>query len=252
VDCSILPGGSVRNAYSKIPVIVATVGCLIMNACNMNMTEIKMPEAEAFFDEPRSLALAQAIEQGDVKVIRENASDLDINQPHVRGMTYLNWAVAHLNYDSAEALLALGADSLIETEGSSPLSLALNFEDIRWLKLFVDSGADINTKRDDSPLWFSAIPAKNGQHIDYLLSKGLDVNASNGIGHTAIFKLAAYRAYGQVLNFIENGADVHAVSVDGLSFARRVQERDVATGHPEYENREQVIKILAKEGYRFQ
>ncbi len=102
------------------------------------------------------------------------------------------------------------------------------------------------------PFWFSAIPAKNGQHIDYLLSKGLDVNASNGIGHTAIFKLAAYRAYGQVLNFIENGADVHAVSVDGLSFARRVQERDVATGHPEYENREQVIKILAKEGYRFQ
>ena len=217
----------------------------------MNIFGNKVPDAEIFFEEPKALTLAKAIERSDIKAIRQSGPGIDINKQHVRGMTFLNWAFAHLNYDSAEALVKLGADPHIETEGISPLSWAMDYKDIRWLTLLVESGADINTRSNGAPLWFDTIISDNWQHFDYLLSKGVNLKASNEIGETVIFRLAAYHAYGQTLKLIEKGVDVHGITIGGLSFARRVQNRDVESNHPEYENREKVIKILEKEGYQF-
>ena len=211
----------------------------------------KMPDAEIFFEEPNALALAKAIERSDVKAIRQSASGIDINKQHVRGMTFLNWAFAHLSYESAEALVELGADPHIETEGVSPLSWAMDFKDIRWLTMLVESGADVNTKQYKSPLWFTIITSDNWEHFDYLLDNGLDIEAASESGQTGLFRLAAHRAYGQVLKLIDKGADIHVVTTGGLSFAREVQDIEVATDHPEYENREKVIMILEKEGYQF-
>jgi len=225
--------------------------CLIISACDMNVFRKKMPDAETFFEEPRALALAKAIEKGDTKAIQQSASKLDINQQHVRGMTFLNWAFAHLNYESTELLLELGADPHIETEDVSPLSFAMDHKDIRWLKLFVESGADVNRMGNSSPLWFSTMFAGNWPHFDYLLEKGVDVNAATDIGSTAIFRLASLREYGQVLKLIEKGANIQVETSGGLSFAREVQDSEVATDHPEYENREKVITLLEQKGIHF-
>jgi len=219
---------------------------MLVGACDN-----KIPDAEIFFEESKALELAQAIERSDTKTIRQHASTIDINKQHVRGMTFLNWAFAHLKYESAETLVELGADPHIETEGISPLSWAMDFKDIRWLKLLIESGADFNTKSKKSPLWFDTIVSENWQHFDYLLKEGVNIDATNEIGETVIFELAAYRAYGQLLKLVENGADIHIVTVGGLSFARQVQNREVPSDHPEFENREKIIKLLEKEGYRF-
>jgi len=227
------------------------VACLILIACDVNDFKNRSSDAEEFFKETQALVLAQAIERGDVEAIRQAASRTDINKQHIRGMTFLMWAFTNLNYDSAEVLVELGANSHIETEGISPFSWSVHFKDIRWLRLLVESGADIDAKGGTAPIWFDTIISDNWEHFDYLLSKGVDLSATNGIGETAIFRLTSYRDYGQVLKLIEKGVDVHIVLTSGLSFARRVQNREVASDHPEYENREKVIKILEKEGYRF-
>ena len=224
---------------------------LIVGACDMNITGKKTPDAEEFFKDSKALALAHAIEKGDIKAIRKTVVETDINKQHFRGMTFLNWAFAHSNFESAEALVELGADPHIETEGVSPLSWAMDFKEVRWLKLLVESGADIDTKGGTSPLWFDTIISDNWEHFDYLLSKGVDLSATNKIGETVIFSLAEHGSYQQVLKLIEKGVDVNVVLTGGLSFAHLVQESEVASGHPEYENREKVIKILEKEGYRF-
>ena len=127
----------------------------------MNIFGKKMPDTDVFFKEPRALKLAQAIESGNVKLIREAGSELDINQPHERGMTFLTWAFANFEYESAEALLKLNADPHIETESHSPFSLALRYKDIRWLALLVENGADINIKSDNSPIWFDLLIGGN-------------------------------------------------------------------------------------------
>jgi len=210
-----------------------------------------MPDTEIFFEEKHALELAKAIERGDIDDINQIAPRLDINQPHIRGMTFLNWAFANLQYESAAALIALKADPHVETESHSPLSQALEYEDDRWITLLIENGADINAKSNNSPIWYDLILRENWQRLDYLLNKGLNLNATNSIGESAIFRLAAYMHYGQVVKLIEQGADIHLVTKADLSFARRVQDREVASDHPEFKNREKVIKLLEKAGYQF-
>ena len=182
---------------------------LIVGACDMKFTGERMPDAEEFFEDSKALELARAIEKGDVKAIRKSVTETDINKRHIRGMTFLNWSFAHSNFESAETLVELGADPHIETEGVSPLSWAMDFKEIRWLKLLVESGADINAKKGSSPLWFDTITSDNWEHFDYLLSKGVDVNATSKIGETVIFPLTSYRDYGQVLKLIDKLSLIH-------------------------------------------
>jgi len=79
----------------------------------------------------------------------------------------------------------------------------------------------------------------------------VNVNATSDIGSTAIFRLASLREFEQVLKLIEKGADVQVETTGGLSFAREVQDSEVATDHPEYKNREKVIELLEQKGIRF-
>jgi hypothetical protein len=221
---------------------------LIFSGCDMGATGKKMPDTETFFRGEQALALAKAIEKGDVETIRQLSAELDINQPQLRGMTYLNWAFAHEQFESAEALLALQANPEVETDGVSPLELAMKMDDIRWLKLLVESGADINRRKNATPLWFETLLAHHWQHLDYLLKQGIDVNAADGAGNTAIINLAGMEQYGQVLKLIDKGADISAVSNSGLSFAYEVQESTVPETSPEYANRQKVIGLLGAQG----
>jgi len=225
--------------------------CLIFSACNMSLFNKKMPDAQVFFQEPQALKLAHAIEKGDVNTIRQSAAKLDINQPHGRGMTFLSWAFAHLNYESAEALVALKANPHIETEGVSPFGWTMDMDEIRWLKLLVNSGANINSKGGDTPLWFSTIYSGNWEHFDYLLSEGVDVNAASKNGRTAIFVLTTFEQYGRVLKLIDKGADIEVVTTGDTSFAYQVQRNPVENDHPEYVNRVKVIKLLEQKGISF-
>ena len=218
----------------------------------MNLLSSKVPDAETFFNTPESLNLAKAIEKGDVKTIQRLGKKLDINKQYIRGMTFLNWAVAtHQEFDSAKALLSLCADPHIETEEISPLSLAMTMDDIRWLKLLVEAGANINQKKGSWPLWWDTFYARNWDHLDYILEKGVDVNATDSTGSTAIISLAGLERYEKVLKLIEKGADVTVVTSSGLSFAYEVQESTVPKTSPEYKNRQKVIKILEEKGIAF-
>lgn len=165
-------------------------------------------------------------------------------------MTFLNWAFAHLKFESAKALVAQKADPHMETEGSSPFGISMHFDGVRWLKLLVESGADISTKVKGSPAWFSIIYTKNWSHLDYLIDKGVSVNASDKAGNTAIMSMASLEEYEQALKLIDQGADITVVPPGHASFAYDVYSNPVESDHAEYENRERVIKLLEQKRYQ--
>lgn len=208
----------------------------------------KMPKAENYFKDPQALAVAKAINAGDAVALELQLERVNINQPHVRGMTYLNWAFANNQYEAAKLLLAHSADPNLETEEISTLALGMKMDDIRWLKLLVESGADINKKNSGTPLWFETYLAGNWGHLEYLFDHGLDVNATDSVGNTALMDLARLDHYGMVLKLLEHGANASHQSDSGVTLARIIQNHIPSSISREYQNREKVIGLLEERG----
>jgi ankyrin repeat protein len=208
----------------------------------------KMPKAENFFEDPQTLAVAKAISAGDSVALELQLEQVNINQPHVRGMTYLNWAFANNQYEAAKVLLTHNADPYLETDEISPLTLAMKMDDIRWLKLLVETGVDINKKKHGTPLWFETYLAGNWGHLEYLLNHGLDVNATDGVGNTALMDLARLDHYGVVIKLLEHGVNASHQSASGATLASIVQNHIPPPNSQEYQNRKKVIELLEERG----
>ncbi|MEJ2622125.1 MAG: hypothetical protein P8163_18305 [Candidatus Thiodiazotropha sp.] len=208
-------------------------------------TDSTMPKAETFFQEAEALVVARAIEANDLARLETSLARVDPNQPHKRGMTYLNWAFALNHMDAARVLLAHGADPSLETEGVSPWMLAMKMEDIRWLQMLVEAGMDINLKQHGSPVWFETYLAGNWDHLDYLLAQGIDLNATDRVGNTAAMDLARLEHYGELLKLLKLGADVKHVSRSGATLSGIVEKTIPSRDSLEFRNREKVLEFLA-------
>jgi|GEM_PF-1976985 len=207
-----------------------------------------MPDANQFFTTANSLAMATAIEQGDIAQMQALVLSVDINAKHRRGMTYLMWSVANLQLASAKTLLALGADSSIDVEDVSYLSFAMNAEDISWLQAFVDNGGDLQQMKKGSPVWFDVIYSQRWTHLDYLIEQGVDINAVSDSGNSLILKLASLDEYAQIEKLINLGANIKQTNSAGVSFAYSVQASQLSPKSPQYLYREKVIAQLSQQG----
>jgi hypothetical protein len=231
---------------SLVLVILALQACLVLSGCSMDK---QMPDAHEIFDDPKSLAMALAIESSDVVLIEELAQVIDINTTWGdKGMTFLMWAFAQKELPAFKTLLSLGADTETWVDGTSPLDFAM-MEDVQWLKPLVEAGINVNQKTESgTPVWFVALSARNWDVIDYLLDNGLDVNAQDSVGYTAIMELAATQQYDQVVKLIDNGADISLTTKTGNSFAYHVQMSTPAKSSPQYRHRQKVLNILQQHG----
>jgi ankyrin repeat protein len=226
---------------------LAIIVGLILTGCN---TGKQMPDTSEFFKDPLSLEMARAIEAEDVEQVKILAGKLDINARYHRGMIFLMWAYAQQQFSSFQALLVLGADPAMKVEGSFLWDLAM-MNHVRWTKALVEAGIDLNQKDDGQPVWFSALSARNWPVLDYLLEHGLEINAQDSVGKTAIMLLAGSEQYDQVMKLLEREADITPATSIGSTFAYKVQYNTVPKNNRQYPYREQVIKILKRKGVRF-
>lgn len=208
-----------------------------------------MPAAEVFFKTEPSFRMAKAIENSDLSEINRLSKALNINQKNERGMTFLMWSFAQLQYPATETLLGLGANPNIPVEGSFPLSLAALNDDPRWVKLFLKYKANPNQRDDNgNPVWFETLYAHNWELLNYFLDSGANINNQNDVGETAVMKLADLKQYEQVLKLIDRGASITTLTPSGNSFPYNVQFGVPDRGTREFIFRKHVISKLEEKG----
>ncbi|MET0028982.1 MAG: hypothetical protein ABW101_15240 [Candidatus Thiodiazotropha sp.] len=199
-----------------------------------------MPKAETYFRDTQALAVAHAIEDEDLTSLGRFLQSMDPNHRYAQGMTLLNWAFAHQRLDSARLLLARGADPDLATAEVTPWELAMKMDDIRWVQLLVQAGADLNRKQHGTPVWFETFLAGNWKHLDYLVEQGVDLNATDAVGNTAVMELARLGQYGMVFKLLQQGADTAQVSGTGASLHTILENSIPPRGSVEFGNREKV------------
>lgn len=83
--------------------------------------------------------------------------------------------------------------------------------DVGLFKLLIELGADINGTLWGRPLTIAAgfYNDEGWEMVDYLLSKGVDINAKNKLGKTALYEMYEMENWGSGWGLIKRGADVN-------------------------------------------
>lgn len=186
--------------------------------------------------------LADAAEQRDRARIRTLLKQrVDVNAPHVDGMTALHWATYHDDLETARLLVRAGANAKAASRyGVTPLSLACTNGNAAIVELLLQAGADPNTALPGGETaLMTAARAGALDAVKTLLSRGADVHAKDDRrGQTALMWAAADGHTSVVEELIDAGADVRLRLASGftpLLFAVR-------------EGRLDVVRVLLKAG----
>ena len=184
-------------------------------------------------DKQGNLALGVASRFGCIEMMQlliDNGAKVDA--PDRDGWTALMRAIAANQVKSIKFLSDHGADrEALVLGGYTPLAIALEEQDFDAAKALIEAGVEINkpiSKFKLTPLMIvaSELPAgsrtsrllqTNGpvEIAGELLARGVDVNAANADGVTALMIAAARDNSAMIGLLLQSGADPHAKSADG-------------------------------------
>ncbi|ERK03547.1 ankyrin repeat domain-containing protein [Hoylesella pleuritidis] len=210
---------------------------ITLNSCSMFNS--KPPYASYFSKE--EYPIIEAIHNKDKETLRNMMKQSwNINSRGKEGMTYLEYTVFTDNYKMTEFLLENGADpnllSLVDPndrygpEGMLPLSSACHSKhSIKFVKLLIKYGANINDDRAPLPI-FSAALNNDKRKIEYLLEHGADINKLQKGFRTVITAEATAGKWPMVLWLLDKGADPMKAGKNKSNVAVWVQERMDGTG----------------------
>lgn len=135
-----------------------------------------------------------------------------------RNWTALQMAAFKGHSEVVDALLAKGADiHQKNSEGATPLHLAMTGDSLPVVQALLAKGADVNARDSDgeTPLMNSFFD--NADTVRALLDKGADVNAKDNRAWTALIHDAYSGRETRVRALLERHADVNAKSVEGYT-----------------------------------
>ena len=172
--------------------------------------------------------MATAIYDGDTRSVQSMINDgVDLNRISKGGMTYLYYAMLTMNYDMMELLLKNGANPNIHSDfytrpdlhekglsDDKSTGVCLEYSgyrayDIKYMKLLLKHGANINDTTYISPLSIAVQDQVQGKEkIKYLAEQGIDLNFSITntpiiCGQAAIYKLTEYCSYIKKNNYFQ-------------------------------------------------
>jgi len=248
--------------------LVILVCTIWLCACNIdNKRRSTEYNPEIYFSE-KELPIAQAIfdnNKSELKNLLKN-NITDINKPGKEGYTYLLYAIKMHYYDIVEILLKNEANPNIlsprtfipgagkqskPNDATCIESVCYNTYDIKYLKLLVKYGADVNDNRTASPL-FKSIMGDQRDKIDFLLKNGAKVNIIAKKGTAPILVAASLTRWDLVERFLDLGADPF-IEDKGYTLKNRIEYYIGRTeGTPKYrEEIRALIKRLQKMGMEF-
>ena len=173
--------------------------------------------------------VSKAIRSGDLAAFKTllTEHELAIDSPFaVGGVSLLHKAVLAGEFEFAEHLIDLGADvNITDDYGLTPLDEAFNFDDTKMIELLEQNGA---TRGQASPLkavptantiravptetdrLFSATKNADTETIVRLLDAGVNIEATNDSGYTALMLAAKYGHIETVELLLDRGANIEA------------------------------------------
>ncbi|WP_291992077.1 ankyrin repeat domain-containing protein [Candidatus Accumulibacter sp. ACC003] len=185
-----------------------------------------------------TLAAAGAYQDMEEALISGNTSwaielldkGMDVNSVDPAGNTLLMQTVQRNNKDFFEHLLQRRARLNVRNRnGETALSLAAYSGNLAFVKRLVEAGADVNLY-GWSPLIYATF---NGHKttVEYLLSKGANVNAKTENGSTALLFAARFGHQEIVTLLLKNQADPNIANESGataVDWALKTQNTDIA------------------------
>jgi ankyrin repeat protein len=185
-------------------------------------------KAKDYFDDPKVVALCDAIEANDLAEIdRLVAAGADVNAQGKGKMTPLLWAFPGNHLERFKRLLEHGANPnvIVESDfgtrgqilsGTSITHMATETTFPGYFDAVFAHGGDPNLEqktkalgRGDTPIFtvvMSPVPNKK-EKIQFLLEKGADINHLDGSGETAMMHAVGFSQFDLVLMLLEAGAD---------------------------------------------
>lgn len=154
----------------------------------------------------------------------------DVNKRGVDGSTPLQWAVYDGNATEVRRLLKAGANaSLANNYGATPMGLAAEVGNAEIIKLLLDAGADADSPNADGQTALMEVARTgNVEAAELLVRHGAKVDAKERWGGQTALMWASARRHPQMMQFlISKGADVNASSID-----RDYQRHVTAEGRP--------------------
>jgi ankyrin repeat protein len=218
------------------------------------------------------LGVAESIYYGDKKRLDNLLiQGRPLNHVGQEGFTFLMYAIMLEEYSMTEYLLKKGADPnmispLMKNKYNRGLEDSQKLpEDIlpletccysdyplKWMKLLVKYGADLNDNRVIPPLHQAIMSNNPMEKVEYLLACGANIDQTYQ-GDTPIMTAASIMNWKMINYLLDRGANVSYVADDGVSLGFRLQEyRKLTTWTPEgRENLEHVIDRLKEKGVQF-
>ena len=167
-------------------------------------------------DEQAQGALTRAAYWGHEEIVRL-LLDAGVN-PNIAthsGRTALHEAAFWGHTGVVELLLAAGADfSSLDAKGRSPIHEALEWKNTPTMALFQQHGVDLKQYLEPSDL-VEAARAGYPDFFTLLLDTGLDVNAQDEDGRTALHEIAIWGYTDLAQQLLDAGAAVHAMDFYG-------------------------------------
>jgi len=249
----------IRNLFSYL---ASTL--LLLSCSNMAVKEFK-PNTYFSRKVDLEMAMADAIYYGEKKLVRDyiNTGRVDINRPGKAGFTFLMYAVYIEQYDVAKVLLENGADPNIlsivthpdgAVERLTPLSCVCenNWYPIKYIKLLVENGANINDTITAPFIRCITYSIKDQKKVRYLIEHGANINLV--IGDFSPMQHAVLSGRLDLVDLLwDYGADPLYVGKKGTSLAIMLQDIvDNKLGTPEYiDHAQAIMKRLEKLGVKF-
>ena len=170
--------------------------------------------------------LIAAISRGNMDVIKLLVdAGANVNATDKKGMPAWYYTAATNNVPAAELLMSKGANIPVDMAAFP----AVAFGSVEFVDFLLGKGLDVNAVFHGKPLVFiAAAQEKNLRMVKFLISKGANINVKDDNGKTPLHIAAENNRDDTVKFLLSKGADVNAKDKDGLTPLQLAQKKNSA------------------------